>query len=366
MITDAVSTQKWPGEAKIHVSLVNWIKSSRPASRFALDGADVSGITAELRAPDRSTGEVARLPANAGRCYQGPIPVGAGFIITVAEAEDLISNGGDRYRTVVRPFLTGDDIADDPQQRATRWTIDFAHMPLEEAARYPAALNIVREKVRPVRALNADRQFREIWWLFGRSRGKLRDAVAPLERHIVTARHGKRLLLSWCKLPTLASDATNIFAFHDDYSMGVLTALPHRVWTRSRGSTIKGDIRYTPSSVFETFPWPYPVTEEQRERVSEASRRMMARRQEICVENQFGLTALYNLVDDGAYTDLNLLHRELDEAVAAAYGWPKSIVQDTDEIVRRLLALNRSISAGERPYDPFGALAKGAEQLSLD
>ncbi|WP_420118535.1 hypothetical protein [Micromonospora sp.] len=116
---------------------------------------------------------------------------------------------------------------------------------------------------------------------------------------------------------------------------------------------MKSDIRYTPTSAFLPFPWPYPVSDEQRERVAEASRRMIARRQEICAEEQIGLTRLYNLVDDGAYTDLKKLHRDLDEAVAACYGWPKAIAQDRDEIARRLSALNAEIAAGQRPYDPF-------------
>jgi hypothetical protein len=57
-------------------------------------------------------------------------------------------------------------------------------------------------------------------------------------------------------------------------------------------------------------------------------------------------------MDEGAWADLKALHRELDEAVAAAYGWPASIAQDADETNRRLLELNREIAEGGRPYDP--------------
>src|SRR6185437_3647839 len=96
----------------------------------------------------------------------------------------------------------------------------------------------------------------------------------------------------------------------------------------SRSSTIKGDPRYTNTSCFETFPWPYPVTDDQRKRVAEARRAVITRRHEICVEANIGLTALYNAVDDGAYTDLRAMHDELSAAVAAAYGWPASISHD--------------------------------------
>ena len=80
-----------------------------------------------------------------------------------------------------------------------------------------------------------------------------------------------------------------------------------------------------------------------------------ARRSEICLDRQIGLTRLYNEVDDGAYRDLRDLHDALDEAVAAAaYGWPASAAHDTHESNRLLLELNRAIAAGEIDYRPFG------------
>ena len=81
---------------------------------------------------------------------------------------------------------------------------------------------------------------------------------------------------------------------------------------------------------------------------------LIARRSEICRDRQIGLTKLYNEVDDGAYRDLRELHDALDEAVAAAYGWPSSAAHDPQESNRLLLELNRAIAAGEVEYQPFG------------
>ena len=88
--------------------------------------------------------------------------------------------------------------------------------------------------------------------------------------------------------------------------------------------------------------------------IADVSRRLYARRSEICLERQIGLTKLYNQLDDGAWRDLADLHAELDEVVAAAYGWPRAVAHDTDETNRRLLELNRVIAAGEADYHPFG------------
>lgn len=118
--------------------------------------------------------------------------------------------------------------------------------------------------------------------------------------------------------------------------------------------------------MFESFPWPYPVTGVQRVRIASLSRSVIALRMEICAKNGFGLTALYNLVEEGAYTDLKALHDQLDEAVAVAYGWPKAVAHDGDELVRRLLGLNREIAAGTRRYHPFGFRAEGDTLFGSD
>ncbi len=151
----------------------------------------------------------------------------------------------------------------------------------------------------------------------------------------------------------MASDATCVLAFDDDYSMGILLSRAHDAWAWARSSTLKGDLRYTPTTAFMTFPWPDPVTPAQREAVAAASVALYERRSALCLEPNVGLTALYNLMDDGAFTDLAALHRALDESVAAAYGWPKSVAQDPDELVKRLTELNRQITEGERGYSPL-------------
>lgn len=360
VIVDAVSSQRWPGEAKVHVSIVNWVADPRVnPGRFVLDGEQVDGITTSLRA-GRPSWRPQALAANKGRCFEGPSPKAKGFLLSEAEAKDLLADGDVDYSLVVRPYLTAKDITDDPQQRPSRWTIDFGLRTLEEASRFPRAIAIARQLVKPERESNRRKSYRERWWIFAEPRTAMRDALSGLVRYGSAARHGKRLVLAWTESGTLASDATEVFAFDDDYSMGVLTSRAHEAWAWAQASTLKGDLRYTPSSVFMTFPWPDPVTAEQREQVAEASRRLLARRGEICQAEQIGLTTLYNQVDDGAWTDLKALHRDLDRAVADCYGWPRKVAQDSEEIVRRLTELNRQIVEGERDYAPFDEGSKRA------
>ena len=63
------------------------------------------------------------------------------------------------------------------------------------------------------------------------------------------------------------------------------------------------------------------------------------------------LEDLYRDVElQGAFAALRDCHRALDRAVADAYGWPATVTGDNDDTLRRLLARNLAVAAGELPY----------------
>ncbi len=337
----------------VNVSLVNWVKEPpSPPQRFELDGRDVVGISTRLVESKLPIEEYEPLAANRGRCFQGPMPVGGGFILSWSEAQELLVRTDAPYADVVRPYLIGDDIAEDPTQAPRRHIIDFAVRPLEEATRYPAALAIVRERVKPDRDHNADRFRREHWWLLGRPVLAMRDALATLSRYIAGNRIGKRFLFAWQTADVCPSDLTNVFAFEDNYTMGILTSVVHQTWAHTESSTLEDRPRYTPTTCFETFPWPRPDAT-QRESIGSLAAELVAARQAITVRESIGLTALYNAVDEGAWQEVPALHKRLDEAVLAAYGYPARLRDDRLELKARLAKLHADIDAGRERYAPF-------------
>ena len=283
VVTNAISTQDWSGEAAVDVSIVNWIKkpADRPA-RYVLDGREVVGISPSLGPAELDVGDAERLPANRGIGFQGPIPAdNGGFLLDPQEAEKLLALADADYRDVVRPYLTSEDIGLMPLAKPSRFAIDFAQRSLEDAALYPAALEIVRHRVKPFRDANRDRGFREKWWLFGRPRPAMRKALVGLSRYIAGTRHGTRLHFCWCDPWVLASDATNVFALEDSYALGVLTSTAHVDWAWKKSGSIRTDIRYTLTAAFETFPWPPSPDVDQRQRVAEVADRIFRRREEV-------------------------------------------------------------------------------------
>ena len=175
VITDVVSRQKWPGEAVVNVSIVNWVqKPSKPPGEFVLDGEPVVGINTRLRESKIPIEEYEALSPNLGRSFQGPIPAGD-FYLELDEAREILDRTDADYAEVVRPYLVGDDITEEPEQRPRRYVIDFGFRPLEEAMAFPSALDVVRERVKPARDVNRDKAYRENWWRFGRPRGEMRE-----------------------------------------------------------------------------------------------------------------------------------------------------------------------------------------------
>ena len=110
---------------------------------------------------------------------------------------------------------------------------------------------------------------------------------------------------------------------------------------------VGNDLRYTPTTCFETFPLPWPPGEEpgddpHAEVVAEAAHRLDELRRnwldpEGAAEADLKKRTLTNLYNDRP-TWLQNAHAALDRAVFAAYGWPEGI--GDGEILKNLLALN--------------------------
>lgn len=359
VITDAVTSQVWPGEAVVHVSIVNWIKNPEvPQGSVVLDKVPVRGINNYLRPGNETRGAVA-LDANRGIAFEGCKPVGDGFMLTHAEAGTLLSRG-EEYRDVVRPWLIGKNIAEHPQQQPSRCAVDFGTMELEEAMEYPEALAIVRTRVKPYRDEHSNSGLRERWWRFERPRPEMRAALSGLNRYIATGITGKRLLLSWAESQWLPSNLVVAVTREDDWAFGVLSSTVHSAWAWEQCSTMKSDLRYTPKTALWTFPFPDSSSPEV-DKIEQAARDIVDERSKACArlvslgKKQAGLTAVYNAMDEGAFTDLKSAHKRLDEAVCRSYGWPTSVLDDRSDIVNRLYELNAKIAADPSDYGPFGA-----------
>ncbi|HTP11345.1 MAG TPA: type IIL restriction-modification enzyme MmeI [Anaerolineae bacterium] len=223
----------------------------------------------------------------------------------------------------------------------------------------------------------------------------MRNALRPLSRYLGTAMVSKHHIICWIPKQVLPANLLIVFARDDDYFFGVLQSRIHELWARSTGTQLREEesgYRYTPTSTFETFPFPWPPGKEpsrgearrspqhsgvgfakdsqsisvsasgsksndqdhganasplQREQaIAQAAKELV----ELCdnwlnpyKDQPAGLDVtlkkrtLTNLYNDNP-TWLQNAYRKLDEAVFAAYGWSSNL--SDDDILARLLELN--------------------------
>jgi type II restriction/modification system DNA methylase subunit YeeA len=344
----ARSDDKWVlSGAAVHISFVGQDDGSE-ADR-ELDGKRVPSINSNLTSGIDLSGAL-RLRDNLGVSFMGDTK-GGPFDIDRDTASWLLSQPNPDGRSnadVVRPWVNGLDITG---RARGMWIIDFGvGMSEAEAALYEAPFEYVRQKVRPERLANARAAYAERWWLHVEPRSGMRAALRGLSRYIATTRVSKHRLFTWLDHRTLPDSAVIAFARDDDYAFGVLQSRPHEVWARAMGTQLRevqSGFRYTPTTCFETFPFPDPESD-QRDRVGEAARHLVELRDgwlnppgaEPAELEKRTLTNLYNQRP----TWLANANGELDAAVLESYGWPAELPNEA--VLERLLALNLERAGG--------------------
>lgn len=307
-------------------------------------------------------GSVVPLRANAGMSCNGMMLAGQGFKLTRKQAADFLAFDGEAAKPVIRPYVGGSDLV---QRPAGNFVIDLFGIAEADARRtLPTVYSHLLATVKPERDANRRAAFRNRWWVFGEPRRTFRPALAGLPRYIGTTETAKHRIFQFLPVETVPDHMVIAIALSDAFHLGVLSSRIHLEWTLRAGGWlgVGNDNRYNKSLVFDPFPFPDP-TPAQRTAIAELAEELDATRKIVQAEHpDITLTGLYNLVEKlRAGTALTTaeadtarraraaiileLHRRIDAAVAAAYGWPADLAPA--EIVARLVALNAERAAEE-------------------
>lgn len=157
----------------------------------------------------------------------------------------------------------------------------------------------------------------------------------------MTSTVAKHRIFAWLDRHVLPDHQLIVFAREDDDFFGILQSHPHEVWGLTLGTRLEPRPRYTPTTRFETFPFPRPHPA-QASAVAGAARGLdEARRNWLGdrFEKKRTLTVLYNEKP----TWLRDAHRRLDAAVFQAYGWDPGM--DDEQLLGGLLKVNLSRAA---------------------
>ncbi|CAK0768780.1 hypothetical protein CCP4SC76_500008 [Gammaproteobacteria bacterium] len=266
--------------------------------------------------------------------------LGMGFVLTQNEATKLFEKDV-RNRDVVFPYLTGKEVNANPDHLTENWVINFFDWPLDHdhapasyqgpvAADYLDCLSVIEQRVKPERTRIKDngefalrKPLPQRWWMYAdkrpalytklESRGQAFAIATQATKYIAFAKVHRRTVFSHA-LALIVSDSWIIFA--------TISSSFHDVWARAYGSYNLALLRYSPSDLFETFPFPLGHSEQ----LQHTGKQYYTIREETMLQRQEGLTSIYNRFHDpdeksADIQKLRELHVEMDYAVAAAYAW---------------------------------------------
>lgn len=314
----AERARHWPGTASVKVALIV-VAKTQWSGVVILEGKQVTSISSDLSGVS-DTDIAFELSSNQSICFKGSELLGDGFVISRSLATELLSCGPE-YAQIIKPLLNGQEFVSDHVQAPTRWVIDFFDLDESQARSYTSAFEIVERLVKPTRANDNRQARRERYWRFGEIARGLYDRLSSCEKALAKLFTGEYWFWDYVKPGIVYTNALVIVARDVPADFAIFSSSFHEVWARLQGSSLETRPRYTPSRCFDTFPFP-----ERTNGLGEVGEHYHAHRQSIMLARQEGLTKTYNRFhnpEESAADIVRLreLHQQMDEAVAAAYGW---------------------------------------------
>ena len=376
IIYDAWSDEPWVIEgAAVRVSLVCFADDgAEHLSR--LNGTEANGINADLSAGLADLTKARKLVRNEGPAFMGDIKGGA-FDISGDQAREwlvLPKNPNRRPNAdVLKPWVNGMDLTRRP---SGKWIIDFGFsMDESEVALFEAPFFHIDTYVKEKRKAGRHEGRANYWYRHVSPGPNTWQKLNGLSRYIATPTVAKHRLFVWLDFRVCPDHQLIVIARDDDTTFGILHSRFHESWSLRMGTWLgKGnDPRYTPTTTFQTFPFPKGLSPDipaaayaavpRAVAIAEAARRLVELRDRWLNPPEWvewvdepvpgypkrpvprsedaakqlkkrTLTNLYNTRPQW----LADAHATLDAAVAAAYGWDTEISEE--DALAELLALN--------------------------
>lgn len=342
VIHAAYPNEPWPGKAAVVTSRVHVHKGEWSGERSLL-GRPAPFISAFLS--DREEWSPERLKENEGLAYQGSIVLGMGFVLSSADAQRML-DADPKNGDVIFPYINGEDMNSNVEQRPARWVINFWDWPEEKARKYDLPFKWIEEKVKPERMRTNDsnstgRRRKQYWWQYGSDAKNLYHAIGrgsqfvknpeealpdpkkALDSVIAITRVSKYLNAALIPNSSIFTLDLFVFALDDFASLALLQSNPFVSWAWSRGGRMKHDLRFSGSDVFETFPLPISYKDQD---MNDLGERFHSERKLVMNELGLGLTKITNLIHapktkNERIDRLRKLWADIDAHVVGLYGW---------------------------------------------
>ena len=379
-IIEAVDNQPWSGEANVHVSIANWVKTQDPvllpkqrrlwhkvepsdatkkqwkkqgkksSKEYELNFRDVPVINSALSDQTDVSIAVTLVCNTKPPCsFNGQMLGHEGFLLTKEQRDEILTKDP-HSSAVIHPYLNGLEVL--TKGTSSRFVLDFEQMDQLTAAGYSGAFDWVKERVLPDRKKKADegkdsegterphhKAFFERWWQLSFGRSELLASLKKIPRYLACSLVTKHPVFIFVDSAFRPSNLLQVFTFYDDYSFGVIQSSAHAIWFKTKSSKLTERFRFG-EGIWNTFPWPQDPNPKAITAVAEAGREVRRIREEALQHLKGGLRALYRTLELPGANPLKDAHAALDAAVLAAYGFdPKT------DLLAQLLDLNQSVAA---------------------
>ena len=261
----------------------------------AVELAEQTGhISAELRIGLDVAG-AAPLEGNSRLATRGIALHGAGFLVSLTQAEALGFGRIPGIDMVIRPYRSGKDIVRVPRHLMV---IDLHGLSEREVAiQFPEIYQWILDRVKPERDQNRESARRDAWWQFGRQHTELRSALRGLPRFISTTATAKHRIFIFLDGSYLPDDSLVNIGTNDAFLLGVLSSRVHLRWALAAGTTLEDRPRYIQTRCFSPFPFP-DCTEAQQQTIRDLGERLDAhRKRQQHLHPWLTLTEMYNVLE---------------------------------------------------------------------
>jgi len=315
----------WPGAAAVVVAIVGFFKGEWQADCDA-DGQTCPRIGPRLE-PEAANVWVPQALPDAPFTFAG-VDNSKGLAFVITPSSPWFDRLKDEPDTLLKPYITGDDITSSALNRIERWALDIGDLGLDEIARrWPVAHHFIVEEVQPTRTVAALKSYKGLidrWWQFWNHRAELMRRIRQRAQFIAYSKVTKHPICMIADSKWIYTNQVLLVATEREDMLAICLSSFFRAWLEKfcgggMGVTLRISISESTAK--------YPVPEQSVATAGvDAATQFNRLAVEFSAAHGGGLTDVMNAIHtpdntDATIAELRRLLSVIDAEVASAYGW---------------------------------------------
>lgn len=324
----------WPGTASVIVAIVGFFKG-KWAATSKLNGQPVSRIGARLIEEDKDIRNPLPLKESLF-CFQG-VDNSIGDCFVLSEDDPWVARLSTETESLLRPFITGDDINSNALVGPHRWALDLSDKSLEEIHQdWPIAYAFLEEEVRPSRDSEKLRKYpglEQRWWQFWRPRKELFSRLRKNDECLVFSKHSKHPFAMLAPSAWVYNTKVLVMGIERGDEPALVLSSGFRNWVQFySGAKLGATLTISIKESVNNFPMPKSMVSQKG---IDAALKFMCGAKRMAEQTGSGITKVMNAVfiegnKEQDFANLRNLIELVDACVLDAYGWDDIDLQYLD------------------------------------